>query len=293
MPAGDSALRERVARAAARVLPEVAAAAAGSLVVEPLGGGVGQRSCRLAIGGRSWAVRVAGRRPEGALDLAVEAGIAAAAAAADLSPAVVGCDAVTGVLVTEYREGAHALTPELARAPAAIERLARLLRRLHALALRARPFEPQRFAAGYLEVLGGLAALPAPQRRLGAELESEARVYARRYPGSALCHNDLVASNVLDDGRLWLIDFEYAVSAAPILDLAGLAALNGYDADQRQSLAAAYYGADAVPFGSADLDRVVRLIRLLAYFWALAAARSAEDAEPYARFAEHSAAQLI
>jgi thiamine kinase-like enzyme len=274
------------------VLPEIGASRESDLLVEPLPGGVGERSFRLSLGPRRWAVRMAGARPPGALGLAEESEVAAAAAAAELAPAVAGTDPATGVFVTEYLDRARPLTPELARRPATIDRLAAVLRRLHELRIRPRPFEPERFAREYLHGLGGLAALEGARRRRGGELERLAREYSARYPCTALCHNDLVASNVLDDGRLRLIDFEYAVTAAPVLDLAGLAAFNGYAAHERWHLAEAYYAGVAVPFGPAELERVVRLIRLMGYFWALAEARSAADPEPYVRFADEAGAWL-
>ena len=59
----------------------------------------------------------------------------------------------------------------------------------------------------------------------GDELLTLARRYDARYAPTAFCHNDLVAANVLDDGQLALVDFEYAVRADPLLDLANAAGM--------------------------------------------------------------------
>ena len=68
-------------------------------------------------------------------------------------------------------------------------------------------------------------------------------------------------------------EFEYAVLAEPILDLASLAGMNDFSADQQTRLVDAYYhGADR-PFTMAKFTDVVRLIRLVSYFWALAGHR--------------------
>jgi thiamine kinase-like enzyme len=259
----------------------------------PLSGGVGRRTYRVSFAERSWAVRIADGRVEGSLDLASECEIAQAAAEAGLAPRVAGFDSAAGVLVSEYLQHARTLTPARMAEGDTIDRLAALLRSLHALRPRPRAFEPERFAASYLETLGGVGALDAGARARAAELERLAHDFSARHPASVLCHNDLVASNILEDGgRLWLVDFEYAVSAAPILDLGGLAALNGYSTDQRWRLVEAYYAGAAVPFGPDELDRVVRLVRLIGYFWALAAARRAPDAEPFLEFADETAAWL-
>jgi thiamine kinase-like enzyme len=40
-----------------------------------------------------------------------------------------------------------------------------------------------------------------------------------------LCHNDLLAANLIDDGdRVWLVDWEYAGMGHPLFDLAGVSA---------------------------------------------------------------------
>jgi thiamine kinase-like enzyme len=155
-----------------------------------------------------------------------------------------------------------------------------------------RAFDPVAFAAEYLESLGGERALPVVQRPFADALTMLARDYRARYPHMVLCHNDLVASNILDDGGLWLIDFEYAVTAAPVLDIAGIAAMNDYGRYERLQLSEAYYEGSPVPFSAAELDKVVRLVRLIAYFWALSSAEQTAEPEPYRRFAEHIEAQL-
>src|SRR5690606_24790388 len=97
-----------------------------------------------------------------------------------------------------------------------------------------------------------------------------------------LCHNDLAAANILDDGhRLELVDFEYAVLSAPILDLAGLVAMNDYSAAESRALTTAYYGDTAARCDERDLASVVRMIRLMSFFWARIGENVAHDPEPY------------
>jgi thiamine kinase-like enzyme len=94
--------------------------------------------------------------------------------------------------------------------------------------------------------------------------------YVSRYPPSAVCHNDLVAANVLEARDLLLVDFEYAARAAPILDLASLAAMNDFTDDDRRKLLHAYYASSNAPVSPAELADVVRMVRLMAFFWARA-----------------------
>ena len=56
-------------------------------------------------------------------------------------------------------------------------------------------------------------------------------------------HNDLLAANILDDGRrLWLLDWEYAGFNSPLFDLGGLASNNEFDASLEAELLERYFG---------------------------------------------------
>jgi thiamine kinase-like enzyme len=58
-----------------------------------------------------------------------------------------------------------------------------------------------------------------------------------------LGHNDLLASNFIDDGeRVWLIDWDYAGFNSPLFDLSNLASNSELDAGQEAWMLATYYG---------------------------------------------------
>lgn len=253
--------------------------------IEPLAGGLGGRSYAASAGGGTWVVRVPNGERSGAVDIETEARITRDAAALGIAPRVIGTDPHTGALVTEYLRGASPVAPAALKTPENIQRAARLLRRLHTIRPVLRPFDPEAFEPRGL-------TLDAAQRRLAVEFHELAHAYKLRHRSVVLCHNDLVSSNILDDGELKLVDFEYAVQAAPVLDIAGLAALNDLDHDERWRLAEAYYEGAVVPFTYGELVKVVRLVRLIAYFWCVATAATAEDRAPYDAFAERVAAAL-
>jgi thiamine kinase-like enzyme len=55
-------------------------------------------------------------------------------------------------------------------------------------------------------------------------------------------HNDLLPSNILDDGeRLWLIDFEYAGFSTAMFDLAGATSNAGLSPDQSEEFLISYF----------------------------------------------------
>lgn len=58
-------------------------------------------------------------------------------------------------------------------------------------------------------------------------------------------HNDLLASNLIDDGRrLWLIDWDYAGFNSPLFDLGGLASNSELDADDEDEMLSSYFRAE-------------------------------------------------
>jgi thiamine kinase-like enzyme len=126
----------------------------------------------------------------------------------------------------------------------------------------------------YADLYCGAAAARAPfgAEELGRaqELRALAEEYRTQWRASAVCHNDLTAANILDAGSLMLVDFEYAAYASPVLDLASLAVMNDYDSKQCRALLRAYFATATAPISAGEFAKVVRMVRLIAYFWALA-----------------------
>ena len=59
----------------------------------------------------------------------------------------------------------------------------------------------------------------------------------------ALCHNDMLPANVLDDGhRIWIVDWEYAGMGHPLFDLAGFSANCDHSAEQDAAFLESYRG---------------------------------------------------
>lgn len=275
---------ERAARLALERLGGMAAAARHAQLT-PMPGGTHARSWLVTYDdGRRHVLRVATRGAPALLDIVTEARAMIAAANAGVAPAVVAIDADRGTLLAEYRAGTPWQGADT-RDPQNLARLAALLRTLHAVRVDLPVFAAERVATGYLVRLGAAVRGDARAARWGDELVALARRYDAEYAPTAFCHHDLAGANIIDDGELVLVDFEYAVRGTPLLDLANLAAMNGFDFAERRVLLEAYSGAAPASADLAELDSLVRMVRLMTWFWAALGAARTGDSSPYARYA--------
>jgi thiamine kinase-like enzyme len=158
-------------------------------------------------------------------------------------------------VVLEYIDGRTLDTPDLAR-PGYIPRIGRAVARLH------RDAPPMRntmviwkFLEDYLGLVrqhglscpdGILDQLPVV-RRIQAALEVNALDLVPS-------NNDLLAKNVMDDGRIRIIDYDFSGMNDPMFDVGDLAMEGDYDPDQVAAACEAYFGAhDPVQFARACL----------------------------------------
>ena len=59
----------------------------------------------------------------------------------------------------------------------------------------------------------------------------------------ALCHNDLLSANFIDDGdNIWLIDWEHAGFNTPLFDLANIASNSVFSDELEREMLERYYG---------------------------------------------------
>jgi len=221
---------------------------------EALTAGITNRNYRVRFGAADYVVRLCGADTELlGIDRDAECAASEAAAAAGIGPRVCAFLPEDDCLVTEFIP-ARPLDPEDVQAD--VGRVARALRQVHHCPAVPATFSAFRIADAYRELTlerGG--ALPD-------ELDA-ARAAARRIEEAlpphkpVLCHNDLLPANLLeDDGRLWIIDWEYAAMGDAFFDLGNLSAMNGFDVHDDQELLAAY-------LGHADDERDLARLRLM------------------------------
>lgn len=141
--------------------------------------------------------------------------VLAALAAGGWCGEVLWGDVQRGVLVVPFVPG-RPWTDEDMRYPEQLGRLATLLFSLHNSSVQVPPFRLDNRVKNYAQSLGTEAAAQCAEnvRHLLAETANSGRV--------AVCHNDPVAGNVIDEGELYLIDFEFAAAGNPLFDLAAV-----------------------------------------------------------------------
>jgi thiamine kinase-like enzyme len=242
------------------VLRDVPALRGGAVAVVPLPGGLTNRNYRVEVDGEALVVRLAGTGTELlGIDRDREDACSRLAARVGIGPEVVAYLPERNSLVTRFVPG-RVLTDEDVQRPGVLPRVAEVLHRCHAAPV---PEHLGRFSVfdtvrGYVELARGRSVslpdtLPDALSRL-ARIEAE----ARHDEPPCLCHNDLLPSNLIDDGAtIRLIDWEYAGLGDRFFDLGNLAVNLQLGPEQEAMLLEAYRGE-----ARADDLRRLRLMRL-------------------------------
>jgi thiamine kinase-like enzyme len=232
-----------------------------------LSGGITNQNVRLDVagggatagGGGSYVLRLAGDNTDLlGIDRQQEYAAQSAAAKAGIAPEVICLIEPEGYLATRFVNG-RSLTPAEMRQPDAIRNIAQILKKVHAL-----PAIPAVFSAfdtvkSYAQTAGKYGGqFPAGFDNWLARMAEIEAVLTAIPSSPAFCHNDLLNGNfLLEDGRVYLLDWEYAGMGDVFFDLANLAAHHEFDDEQERLLLASYFG-DANP-GAASPAAQARL----------------------------------
>jgi thiamine kinase-like enzyme len=237
-------------------------AAARDLTVSPLGGGITNRNFRVDVGGDSFVVRVAGANTELlGIRREVECAANTAAASVGVAPEVVHFLRPEGTLITRFIHG-RALTEEEIRRPETIRRVVEALKRIHGMPPIPGSFSPFRVVETYAEIGRRYHVdLPANFTWLSDRKGEIEAAFQRNPLPLCPCHNDLLLGNFIDDGRIRVLDWEYAGMGDRTFDLANFAVNQGFGDVQDRALLTAYDG-EATPSGLARL----RLMKIMSDF---------------------------
>ncbi len=260
----------------------------GPIAVEPMPGGITNRNYRVRDAGCDYAARLCVERPLLGIDRRNEVACQKAAHSMGIAPEVVHHE--DGVLISRYVSG-RTLAAADVRDLGFLPRLAEVLRRLHGSWDRLTgaflyfcAFQTVRSYAQTAFHLG--ARLPADIDECLEDARRLSRQLAPFVP--VLCHNDLLASNIIaDDGRVWLVDWEYAGMGHPLFDLACASSNCAFSASHEAALLAGYRGSVV----ASDL-RELRVLKTMAHLrealWSVIQTIASDIDFDYFRYADEN-----
>jgi thiamine kinase-like enzyme len=216
-------------------------------VPEPLAGGITNHNFVVDVDGQRFVLRLPSDDAELlGIDRETELEVGRLAAALGVGPEIVATDAESGAVVARFLDGRHMAPAELGRSPL-VGAVGAVLHRVHHAGRVRSVFDHFAVVDRYAET--------ARRRGVRAPFDLDAAIalmgriaLARPFRPSVLGHNDLLNGNLLlVDGRIRLIDWEYAGMADPFFDLANFSSHHDLDEDGDRALLTAYFGEAGAP----------------------------------------------
>lgn len=255
--------------------------------VTPLTGGITNQNYRVESGGESFVLRIGGRGTHLlGIDRQRESICTRLAAQVGVGAEVVHFLPAEEVLVTRFIVGTG-IASETAAQPETLRRIVDSMRRYHAgpaFPGRFSPFETVRtYHALALEHGVTFPATLAQVFAFMGQIEQALGSQQRLLP----CHNDLLASNFIDDGStIWILDWEYAGMGDLFFDLGNFAVNQALNEAQCELLLQYYFGT----VRRADLSHL-HLMRLSSdlreTFWGFLQLGISELDFDYKEYAQH------
>jgi len=213
------------------------------LVVAPLTGGITNQNYRVEVGGETFVLRVGGKGTHLlGIDRGREHACTAIAAQLGIGAEVMHFLASEDVLVTRFIVG-DGITAEAAAQPEMLRRITEVFKRYHTGPAFPGSFSPfatvRTYHALALEHGGSFPTILPLVYTLMEQIEEAIGPVEQPKP----CHNDLLASNFIDDGeRIWLLDWEYAGMGDIFFDLGNFAVNQSLSYEQCELLLLYYFG---------------------------------------------------
>jgi thiamine kinase-like enzyme len=210
----------------------------------PLSGGITNQNYRMEVEGESFVLRISGDATDLlGVNRAAEHIASRAASQLGIAPEVVYIIQPEGYLVTRYITCCQ-LPPEEIVKPANIRRIAEAFKQFHQLSLSLpTTFSPFRRVEHLTQVSRDHGAIFPKNFDWLIERMHEVEVAFQRDPFIPRpCHNDLLNANFFDDGRILIIDWEYAGMGDIYFDLANFASHHRLDDEQARFLLECYFG---------------------------------------------------
>jgi len=212
--------------------------------VTPLRGGIANRNYLVDTRNKSFVLCIGSDNTELlGIDRSVEYACSVAAAKLGVGTEVIDFLPEYGSLVMGFAPG-RLLRPSDVQEPAVLGRIVEALRRYHDGPPGAGIFSPFEVVRDYYALAWNRQVDFPPV--IGEAMERFAHIEAALETDGppCPCHNDLLSSNLIDDGSaVHIIDWEYAGMGDRVFDLGNLAANNAFDETQERLLLELYFGA--------------------------------------------------
>ena len=211
---------------------------------ETLGGGITNRNVRVQVDRESFVIRLPGKDTEVlGIDREAERRATEAAAALGVAPEVYAFLPDRGVLITRFVE-AEPLPPDQLEERDVLADVVEAVRRIHAMGPLISSFDVFEVVRAHrtsAEERG--VAIPAPYDEALAVAERIRAAFETKPRTQRPCHNDLLNANFLRaDGRIVIVDYEYAGMGDVFFDLGNLSINNGLSERAQELLLELYFG---------------------------------------------------
>ena len=228
-----------------RILSKIPGWSVAEAVVTPLVGGITNQNYRVDIGGETFVLRIGGKGTHLlGIDRGRESICTAIAAQVGVGAEVMHFLADEEVLVTRFIVG-RGITPEMAAEPDTLGRIVDSMKRYHAGPAFPGTFSPFETVRNYhrLALERGVSFPDTLPRVFALMTEVEHALAESGAVQIKPCHNDLLASNFIDDGRtIWILDWEYAGMGDIFFDLGNFAINQSLNDEQCKLLLRFYFG---------------------------------------------------
>ena len=213
-------------------------------LVTPIEAGLTNRNFRIEVGGESFFLRLSGKDTQLlGIDRTAEHEAALAAATAGVGPEVFAFLPEIGCMVTRWVPAEPLGEGDLEREEVLAAAIA-VVRAIHASPELPWTFSAFRIVEDYRKIAEerGVAIPPAYDEAHARAARIEAAFERAPLPPRP-CHNDLLGANFLrGNGRLWLVDYEYAGMGDVFFDLGNLSINNGLSDAAQEMLLRRYFG---------------------------------------------------
>lgn len=240
-----------------------------SLAVTQIGG-LSNKNFKVTCCGEEYVLRIPGNGSEGMIERNNEELNSVRASRLEINPEILYFNAENGIKLAKYIRNAETLNSATIQRPETMNKIVEILHTLHDSKVRLNnefnvfheimKYEVLlddvngRMYEGNDEVRMGVMKLEGYLDELGVRLKP--------------CHNDLVAENFIKDenGKIYLIDWEYSGMNDPLWDIAALFVESGFSEENQDYFLDRYFN-QAVPENTKT--KIVIYTILMDYLWAI------------------------